>query len=123
MTDFKTAAAYIRVSTEDQVELSPASQLVEIRKWGAANGYLVPDEFVFVDEAKSGRKVTGRDDFRRLIATAVPKAGSNWSRGDRVFHQKFGYGAVRAIEGNKLVVAFDKAGEKKVIDSFVEKAS
>lgn len=73
MTDFKTAAAYIRVSTEDQVELSPASQLVEIRKWGAANGYLVPDEFVFVDEAKSGRKVTGRDDFRRLIATAKTK--------------------------------------------------
>jgi len=58
----------------------------------------------------------------RLIATAVPKAGSNWSRGDRVFHQKFGYGAVRAIEGNKLVVTFDKAGEKKVIDTFVEKA-
>ncbi|MNH49131.1 ATP-dependent DNA helicase PcrA [compost metagenome] len=58
----------------------------------------------------------------RLIATAVPKPGSDWSRGDRVFHQKFGYGAVRAVEGNKLVVAFDKAGEKKVIDSFVEKA-
>ena len=73
MTDYKTAAAYIRVSTDDQVELSPASQLVEIRKWGAANGYLVPDEYVFVDEAKSGRKVTGRDDFRRLIATAKTK--------------------------------------------------
>ncbi|MNY02525.1 hypothetical protein D3C86_1350970 [compost metagenome] len=58
----------------------------------------------------------------RLIATAVPKPGSDWSRGDRVFHQKFGYGAVRAVEGNKLVVAFEKAGEKKVIDSFVEKA-
>lgn len=57
----------------------------------------------------------------RLIATAVPKPGSDWSRGDRVFHQKFGYGAVRAVEGNKLVVAFEKAGEKKVIDSFVEK--
>ena len=55
------------------MELSPASQLVEIRKWGAANGYLVPDEFVFVDEAKSGRKVTGRDEFRRLIATAKTK--------------------------------------------------
>ena len=51
-----------------------------------------------------------------------PKSSSDWSRGDRVFHQKFGYGAVRAVEGNKLVVAFDKAGEKKVIDSFVEKA-
>ncbi|MBD3833086.1 ATP-dependent helicase [Brevundimonas bullata] len=58
----------------------------------------------------------------RLIATAVPKPGSDWSCGDRVFHQKFGYGAVRAVEGNKLVVAFEKAGEKKVIDSFVEKA-
>ena len=73
MLDYKTAAAYIRVSTDDQVELSPASQLVEIRKWAAANGYLVPDEFVFVDEAKSGRKVTGRDEFRRLIATAKTK--------------------------------------------------
>ena len=59
MLDFKTAAAYIRVSTDDQVELSPASQLVEIRKWAAANGYIVPEEFVFVDEAKTGRKVTG----------------------------------------------------------------
>ena len=73
MFDYKTAAAYIRVSTDDQVELSPASQLVEIRKWAAANGYFVPDEYVFVDEAKSGRKVTGRDDFRRLIATAKTK--------------------------------------------------
>jgi DNA helicase-2/ATP-dependent DNA helicase PcrA len=58
----------------------------------------------------------------RLIATADPKSGSGWARGDRVFHQKFGYGHVRSVEGNKLVVAFDKAGEKKVIDSFVEKA-
>jgi DNA helicase-2/ATP-dependent DNA helicase PcrA len=58
----------------------------------------------------------------RLIATADPKAGSGWTKGQRVFHQKFGYGAVRQIEGNKLVVAFEKAGEKKVIDSFVEKA-
>ncbi|MFN4041505.1 MAG: ATP-dependent helicase [Brevundimonas sp.] len=57
----------------------------------------------------------------RLVATADPKAGSGWNRGDRVFHQKFGYGAVRAVEGNKLIVAFDKAGEKKVIDTFVEK--
>jgi DNA helicase II / ATP-dependent DNA helicase PcrA len=39
-----------------------------------------------------------------------------------VFHQKFGYGAVRSVDGNKLTVAFDKAGEKKVIDSFVAKA-
>ena len=49
------------------------------------------------------------------------EAKSDYSRGDRVFHIKFGYGTVKSIEGNKLTVAFDKAGEKKVIDSFVEK--
>jgi DNA helicase-2/ATP-dependent DNA helicase PcrA len=55
----------------------------------------------------------------RLIATSA--GTSAYKPGDRVFHQKFGYGAVRAVEGTKLTVAFDKAGEKKVIDSFVEK--
>jgi DNA helicase-2/ATP-dependent DNA helicase PcrA len=39
-----------------------------------------------------------------------------------VFHEKFGYGQVLAVEGNKLQIAFDKAGTKKVIDSFVAPA-
>jgi DNA helicase-2/ATP-dependent DNA helicase PcrA len=47
---------------------------------------------------------------------------SEFSVADRVFHQKFGYGHVVKIDGNKLTVAFDKAGEKKVVDSFVERA-
>ena len=46
---------------------------------------------------------------------------SPYSIGDRVFHQKFGNGNVTAIDGNKLVVQFDKAGEKRVVDSFVER--
>jgi DNA helicase-2/ATP-dependent DNA helicase PcrA len=50
-----------------------------------------------------------------------PAVGSAYRRGDRVFHQKFGYGAVTAVEGNKLTVAFEKAGEKRVIDSFIER--
>ncbi|MEX0838730.1 MAG: DUF3553 domain-containing protein, partial [Parvibaculum sp.] len=41
--------------------------------------------------------------------------------GERVFHQKFGYGEVLSIDGNKLTVDFDKAGRKKVIDSFLER--
>jgi DNA helicase-2/ATP-dependent DNA helicase PcrA len=57
----------------------------------------------------------------RLVAVSAP-TNSAYSRGDRVFHVKFGYGHVASIEGNKLTVNFDKAGEKKVIDSFVEKA-
>ncbi len=58
----------------------------------------------------------------RLVATADPKSGSGFTKGQRVFHQKFGYGSVRIVEGNKLTVEFEKAGEKKVIDTFVEKA-
>ncbi|MBN9004991.1 MAG: UvrD-helicase domain-containing protein [Rhizobiales bacterium] len=46
---------------------------------------------------------------------------SDFSLGDRVFHQKFGYGLVTKIDGNKLTITFDKAGEKKVVDSFVER--
>jgi DNA helicase II / ATP-dependent DNA helicase PcrA len=47
---------------------------------------------------------------------------SAYAVGDRVFHQKFGNGRVVAVDGNKLTIAFDKAGEKRVVDSFVEPA-
>ena len=36
-----------------------------------------------------------------------------------MFHQKFGYGRITSIDRNKLSIAFDKAGDKKVLDSFV----
>jgi DNA helicase-2/ATP-dependent DNA helicase PcrA len=45
-----------------------------------------------------------------------------YATGERVFHEKFGYGEIRAVEGNKLTIDFDKAGEKRVIDSFVNRA-
>ncbi len=48
---------------------------------------------------------------------------SNYKAGDRVFHQKFGYGDVLSADGTKLTVSFDKAGEKKVLDGFVVKAT
>ena len=47
------------------------------------------------------------------------QAVSSFGMGDRVFHQKFGYGAVIGIEGDKLEISFDKAGVKKVVASFV----
>jgi DNA helicase-2/ATP-dependent DNA helicase PcrA len=46
---------------------------------------------------------------------------SAFTLGDRVFHQKFGNGNVTAIDGNKLTIQFDKSGEKRVVDSFVER--
>jgi len=47
------------------------------------------------------------------------EAVSSYTIGDRVFHQKFGYGAVTGIEGDKLDINFEKAGPKKVVAKFV----
>ena len=45
-----------------------------------------------------------------------------FSLGERVFHQKFGYGEVRNIEGDKLDIEFDKAGFKKVVAQYIQSA-
>jgi DNA helicase-2/ATP-dependent DNA helicase PcrA len=55
------------------------------------------------------------------VQTSDPQS-SQYAKGDRIFHQKFGYGRIVFVEGNKLTVDFDKAGEKKVIDTFVQGA-
>ena len=47
---------------------------------------------------------------------------SNFTIGERVFHQKFGYGTVNGIEGDKLEIGFEKAGTKKVIAKFITAA-
>jgi DNA helicase II / ATP-dependent DNA helicase PcrA len=47
---------------------------------------------------------------------------SEFAPGERVFHQKFGYGNVVRVDGNKLTIAFDKAGEKNAIDTYVQRA-
>jgi DNA helicase-2/ATP-dependent DNA helicase PcrA len=59
-----------------------------------------------------------------VAKTVAPRArASRFAIGERVFHQKFGYGVVSDMEGDRLDVEFDKAGLKKIIDSFVEKAN
>ena len=45
----------------------------------------------------------------------------SFAPGDRVFHQKFGMGTVSVADGDKLDIAFDKAGDKKVIARFVSR--
>jgi DNA helicase-2/ATP-dependent DNA helicase PcrA len=55
-----------------------------------------------------------------LVAKST-RTASAFILGDRVFHQKFGNGNITAIDGNKLTIQFDKAGEKRVVDSFVER--
>lgn len=69
----KIAAAYIRVSTEDQVEYSPDSQLTEIRKYAKAHDMTVPDDLIFVDEGISGKNTKKRPAFNAMIGIAKTK--------------------------------------------------
>lgn len=69
----KTAAAYLRVSTDKQDEYSLDSQLKLIRDYAAKNDCIVPDEFVFCDDGISGRSAAKRPEFRRMIAMAKEK--------------------------------------------------
>ena len=55
-------------------------------------------------------------------APARPARGETIAVGTRVFHQKFGYGRVSASEDDKLDIDFEKAGSKRVLDRFVERA-
>lgn len=72
-TELKTAAAYIRVSTDRQTELSPDSQLKVILQYAKLNGYIIPAEYIFRDDGISGRSADKRPSFNEMIATAKQK--------------------------------------------------
>jgi DNA helicase-2/ATP-dependent DNA helicase PcrA len=73
-----------------------------------------------VNLARGKRRRTPLTIEGELVAKSTGTA-SAFSVGDRVFHLKFGNGNVVAVDGNKLTIQFDKAGEKRVVDSFVER--
>ncbi len=54
-----------------------------------------------------------------LITSSIEP--SSFTKGERIFHQKFGYGTISEVDGTKLTINFDKAGQKRVVDSFVER--
>jgi DNA helicase-2/ATP-dependent DNA helicase PcrA len=69
-------------------------------------------------QARAGQRGMSQPKESRNTVIDIT-AISSFTLGDRVFHQKFGYGAVIGIEGDKLEVDFDKAGVKKVVAKFV----
>lgn len=77
---------------------------------------------------ESGFSDTKQRGFRRGPVTINGKAVERsaaprtFRLGERVFHQKFGYGKISEVDGGKLTVQFDKAGEKRVVETFVERA-
>ncbi len=73
MTSMQTAAAYIRVSTDDQLEFSPDAQKRAIREYAKRNQLLLDDRYIFTDEGISGRKAEKRPAFMEMICTAKKK--------------------------------------------------
>lgn len=73
ITDLKTAAAYIRVSTDNQTELSPDSQIKVVQQYAKQHGYIIPKEYIFRDDGISGRYADKRPQFNQMIATAKQK--------------------------------------------------
>lgn len=67
----KSAACYIRVSTEEQTEFSPDAQKKAIDKYAEENGYFIAPEHVFVDEGISGKNAKKRPAFMKMIARAI----------------------------------------------------
>jgi DNA helicase-2/ATP-dependent DNA helicase PcrA len=74
------------------------------------------------DYSRRGR-TAALEDYGVEKVSATQESEGGFSTGDRVFHQKFGAGIVLSTDGDKLDISFDKAGRKKVIDSFISKGS
>ncbi len=93
------------------------------RNWGTRSGQAV--ERIGYGEPDSGYgagrgSVKSRTIDGELVAKSVADSPSPFRVGERVFHIKFGNGNIASIEGNKLTIDFDRAGQKKVLDGFVK---
>ncbi len=135
-----TASRFVNELPEEHLDI------VQMRgpRGGAGAGYASPYGRSRFEEPGAGfnsgyatpgwqraRQQWSRDDRRpsagprivdaKLVASSSAR-GAGFACGERVFHEKFGYGLIAAVDGNKLTVEFDKAGAKRVLDSFVSRA-
>lgn len=72
-TNLRFAAVYIRVSTDEQTELSPESQLEKIQEYARREGIVILSDHIYVDAGISGKKAEKRPEFMRMIANAKEK--------------------------------------------------
>jgi DNA helicase-2/ATP-dependent DNA helicase PcrA len=115
---------------KDQVEMVTEIGLEAAPSWGASNSTGWASGSSPGWGADWYKAQTARPSRQPLLieSAPVPKRGQEIPRvggfaiGDRVFHQKFGYGTVRTVEDNKLSIDFEHAGDKKVMDAFVQRA-
>lgn len=83
--------------------------------WGNRSGVSI-ERIGYGESGPKARTIDGE-----LVAKSKIDEPSKFALGDRVFHIKFGNGNIAGIEGNKLTIDFDRAGQKRVLDGFVER--
>ena len=69
----KTAACYVRVSTEDQTEYSPDAQLRDIENYAKKNNIKILPQYIYREDGVSGRTAAKRTQFQKLITAAKQK--------------------------------------------------
>lgn len=99
----------------------PGFESVSQKPDAMASSYSSPGWKRYQANQQSGRRSS--PPTINAKATLIESGGSDtqgtWRAGDRVFHDKFGYGTVKKADGSKYTVKFDKAGEKKVVENFL----
>jgi DNA helicase II / ATP-dependent DNA helicase PcrA len=86
------------------------------------NTYATPGWQRAQERWSKGEGLRTTPKFREGEMVTHGEENPSLSKGTRIFHQKFGYGRITSIDGNKLTIEFEKAGEKRVLDSFVTAA-
>jgi DNA helicase-2/ATP-dependent DNA helicase PcrA len=97
-----------------------ASRFDETRPF--TNTYATPGWQRAQERWSKGEGLRSTPKFIEGEMTARDSDIPSFSKGSRIFHQKFGYGRITSVDGNKLTIDFEKAGEKRVLDSFVTAA-
>jgi DNA helicase-2/ATP-dependent DNA helicase PcrA len=111
-------AAGMAQTASPAMQGTAASDMFE--KASKANVYNSPG-WRRLQERSQNRGMSQPKETRNMVIDL--DAVSSFAQGERVFHQKFGYGHVTGIEGDKLEIAFEKAGVKKVVARFIVAAT
>ncbi|MAS86571.1 MAG: DNA helicase II [Micavibrio sp.] len=132
--------AYVGITrARERLYISHAANRMVYGKWVNAmpSRFLaaLPDEVVDVQNEVFGRSShwdssgqnnhrvsAGADPLPNIVRPTTNDAGDTLAVGARIFHDKFGYGKILHIDGNKIDISFEKAGRKRVLKNFIKKA-
>ena len=106
----------------DELPADNVDHVVQAGLYGGASpspGLLREEPRAFDGWRPRRRRVAVIEDASFKVVSR-DEGGADLATGQRIFHDKFGYGRILDIDGSKLVIAFEKAGTKKVMASFVE---